>query len=84
MIKSWSMAIKKPENFLTSSKKEYILSFSQGVYIPAGATMKRRIEPIHDTEDVEAVKYSMNSTAKTPKLATQLKNKSNKLWGKLT
>ena len=32
MIKSWSMAIKKLEkNFLTSSKEEYIHSFSQGV-----------------------------------------------------
>ena len=54
-------------------RKEGIpFNFFKVQYIPAGATIKRRIDPIHDTEDVEALKYSMNSTAKTPKLATAL------------
>ena len=37
--------------------------------------MKKSIEPIHDTEDVDVSKYSINSTAKMPKLATLLKQK---------
>ena len=53
--------------------KEHYTNFPL-VNIPAGAPMKVRIEPIQDTEDVEAAKYSINSTAKTPKLARQLEN----------
>ena len=42
-------------------------------YLPAGATIKRRIDPIHDTNDVDESKYSINSTAKTPNVDTTLK-----------
>ena len=43
------------------------------LYKPAGIIMKKSMEPIHDTEDVVVLKYSINSTAKMPKLATLLK-----------